>query len=614
MSNNQAQVLRNLTSRRIRIGPKSRQDNSRPEKQLLLAPFQQREMDNFDSFDLEPWELFNVVSKLSLSKTQNDDSSGNPEEFFDKYIGPLFFPGVLLLSVLLGILKPFWDAGHTGAVLGASFFFLLLAFWLIIRLNRGSLYAGQTSSLFLVLLIGIGGPTLSLLFLKSVQNSYENQFAETVIKILFIAIVSTLPALLFFLFDRQQAQTLRDRFLRQLMRLEPDVRTITDVYAIYGRELDEVFGTEADAKDRLQRGVRTPIVIATLVITLGWIITLLPLDGKMHYLLLPLTMEGTATKTTTEETNTPLEPDARELMDRSTAQLIDKSPTREMIWPRQTATTFAFLGAYFFALSTILRRHVRGDLRPKAYSSITVRMILVTILAWVWSLTNTSNDAENGILLLVIAFSTGIFPETGLTLILEKARVQFAGEKHPLTKLEGIDLYDRSLLEDEGINNVQALAKHDFVNLILSTHIPVPRLVDWVDQAVLYLHLHQDIPGAEVSQKDHPAPLLDSLRSYGIRTATELQRALKDKTTRSTVLKIFDQRGDQLATVIEAMGNADWLRQIQCWHIRGTQEDVILEKPEDLYETVDLSSYNTSSEIRALRATVEGSDKTVIST
>ena len=53
-----------------------------------------------------------------------------------------------------------------------------------------------------------------------------------------------------------------------------------------------------------------------------------------------------------------------------------------------------------------------------------------------------------------------------------------------------------------------ALAHHDLVELMLPTRIPVPRLVDWTDQAILQLHV-----GAQDLAK---------LRSYGIRTATDL--------------------------------------------------------------------------------------------
>ena len=62
-------------------------------------------------------------------------------------------------------------------------------------------------------------------------------------------------------------------------------------------------------------------------------------------------------------------------------------------------------------------------------------------------------------------------------------------ERDPLTNLEGIDLYDRARLLDEGVSNVEGLAHHDLIELMLQTRIPAPRLVDWIDQAILYLHV-----------------------------------------------------------------------------------------------------------------------------
>ena len=81
----------------------------------------------------------------------------------------------------------------------------------------------------------------------------------------------------------------------------------------------------------------------------------------------------------------------------------------------------------------------------------------------------------------------------------------------PLTDLEGIDLYDRTRLGSEGVTNIEALAHHDLIDLMLATRIPVPRLVDWTDQAILRLH---------VSTED-----LKILRRYGIRTASDLEYA-----------------------------------------------------------------------------------------
>ena len=65
-------------------------------------------------------------------------------------------------------------------------------------------------------------------------------------------------------------------------------------------------------------------------------------------------------------------------------------------------------------------------------------------------------------------------------------------EPAPLTSLEGIDLYDRTRLDEEGVNNVEGLAHSDIVDLMSSTRISAAQLVDWTDQAILYLHVGGD--------------------------------------------------------------------------------------------------------------------------
>ncbi len=182
----------------------------------------------------------------------------------------------------------------------------------------------------------------------------------------------------------------------------------------------------------------------------------------------------------------------------------------QLFVPFPSAITFGFLGAYFFSLTDVLRRYARGDLKPKAYSSISVRVLVVIILAWV--LDRIVVPANNGAVTswfggvkLAFIFLVGIFPETGLTYIREIVRAQFGKliaipqEQNPLTDLDGVDLYDRTRLLDEGVTNIESLAHHDFIDLMMETRIPVARLVDWVDQAILYLHVSlsgQGVPGS----------------------------------------------------------------------------------------------------------------------
>jgi len=74
--------------------------------------------------------------------------------------------------------------------------------------------------------------------------------------------------------------------------------------------------------------------------------------------------------------------------------------------------------------------------------------------------------------------------------------------------------YESQLLE-LGVEDLQSLASANLVDLLLQKRIPVARLVDWVDQSILLLHL--DEPG----QKG----LAPKLRQLGIRTATDLLAA-----------------------------------------------------------------------------------------
>jgi hypothetical protein len=237
----------------------------------------------------------------------------------------------------------------------------------------------------------------------------------------------------------------------------------------------------------------------------------------------------------------------------------DASSVASFLTPRHTTYVFGFLGAYFYAINLIARRYVRGDLRPKAYGSISVRILVVLILSWVLEVAFKPDDW-----VFVAAFIVGIVPETFFTLVAETRRAALGKitrgalrEPHPLTRLEGIDLYDRSRLQDEGVNNVEALAHHDLVELMLATRIPVPRLVDWVDQAILYLHtVNKD--GNDIGR--------DHLRSCGIRTASDLIAVHEDDDLWQVLLSgDVAQPPRRLDLVVKAIVDDEWMADVMTW-------------------------------------------------
>jgi hypothetical protein len=418
-------------------------------------------------------------------------------------------------------------------------------------------WAAQFASVCVVVLVGFAAPAAAIYWganLPDVGTAALGRGVEqerailTLIgrglQVLFIAAASLLPALLFFLFDRHRLETLRSRFERHVFRLDSSVQTRADIQAKYGSLMDEAYGPKSRAAATLQPGTRLPILVATVLITFGWILVLLNPE----------------------------------------VEVVRKSRGMTALFePWDSPLAFGFLGAYFFALGSTLRGYVRGDLRPKAYSYIAVRIVIVVILSWVLGLTGPDDSAG----ILIAAFAVGVVPETLLYRLRELPRTGVAGhgldvliEPQPLTDLQGIDLYDRARLESEGVTNVQALAKHDLVELMLQTQIPVPRLVDWTDQAILYLHLGGDA-------KD-----LDVLRSRGIRTATDLRAAHAEAAARSEqaerdFLALLGGRGEpRLRTIVNAIGDEEWIAALGHWHGAALVVPELRRYPEDYQDEV----------------------------
>jgi hypothetical protein len=266
-------------------------------------------------------------------------------------------------------------------------------------------------------------------------------------------------------------------------------------------------------------------------------------------------------------------------------------------WPQLSAVGYAFLGSYIFTLFHVLRGYQRRDLHPKSYNTIVVRILAAYALALVVGIFTTGEGAQ------VALFFVGFMPESALVWLREKASATTGigrriplREPAPLTDLEGIDLYDRTRLAEEGINNVEGLAHADIVDLMSSTRISAAQLVDWTDQAILYLHAGGDIEAKRADRKKDdestaPTPPIPNvhdnlahLRSYGIRTATDLfqvyEQALRrggdDPVARKAEVdalraalelrsKTDDSKVSSIQTIIDTLPDEEWFVQIRNW-------------------------------------------------
>jgi hypothetical protein len=163
------------------------------------------------------------------------------------------------------------------------------------------------------------------------------------------------------------------------------------------------------------------------------------------------------------------------------------------------ALRFAFMGAYSFVLQMMIRRYFQSDLKASAYLSAITRVVTVLILVLVlhWAVPAPSwltPGRQCG-----TAFLIGFFPLVGMQLLQKGITAQARRwlptleNPYPLSELFGLNVWYEARLLEEGIEDMENLTSANLVDVLLHTRVPVGRLVDWIDQAHLYLAL-QPLP------------------------------------------------------------------------------------------------------------------------
>ena len=191
-----------------------------------------------------------------------------------------------------------------------------------------------------------------------------------------------------------------------------------------------------------------------------------------------------------------------------------------LLWPPGLSTQpgtlldmlkYAFIGAYAFIVQMLIRRFFQSDLRPSAYASAVLRIIVVVITIPVIHqlypyLPGTGIGPRPSE--AVIAFVVGFFPLVAMQALNRAAAlglrvvVPTLTTEYPLSQLDGLNIWYEARLIEEGIEDMQNLVTANLVDVILHTKVPVGRLVDWVDQAYLYTHLDRIERGRHEEQKN----------------------------------------------------------------------------------------------------------------
>ena len=102
-----------------------------------------------------------------------------------------------------------------------------------------------------------------------VDEGKESRLVSRVIQITYTAILTLFPALLYFQFDRQHVGTMRNSWVRAIFRMDRRMETLSDVGARYGDQISEASTYSTDSV-RFLGGRHSPIIVATILISLGW--------------------------------------------------------------------------------------------------------------------------------------------------------------------------------------------------------------------------------------------------------------------------------------------------------------------------------------------------------
>jgi len=380
---------------------------------------------------------------------------------------------------------------------------------------------------------------------------FESKVAAGLARAVAVALLAILPALPYFVFLRRQVSVLWEEFVVTLFQLRidhpqglPEPPESSKYHAVWvqaGGKPDDTDNSylqrfEAEYGHgvlRAQRGYGRALVsreglaaVATVVLAsaVGWWLLLHPLR------------------------------DSRSSMIRLLESSSDFSYPGFVLLP--AVVEASFLGAYLWLLGMVVRRYTTADLRPTTYFSGVIGLTLPVLLA---SLVGIVFSTIRGQLLVVIALLLGYAVNPSLVL-LRRAWTQVLHlfqpslrSNHPLTDLDGLSVWYETRLIAEGIEDIQNLVTADFVNLLTRTRVPIARLIDWIDQAVLLLHVDSDS--------------LALLRRSGIRTATDLLRVAG--TARLPV--------DEL--MVTVIGRESALRIVTAWHARDVVEPVSVTLP-----------------------------------
>ncbi|HEV7486042.1 MAG TPA: hypothetical protein VGQ65_10195 [Thermoanaerobaculia bacterium] len=209
------------------------------------------------------------------------------------------------------------------------------------------------------------------------------------------------------------------------------------------------------------------------------------------------------------------------------------------------AFQFGFLGAFVYAISSLVWSYFNVDLTPHTLVAGSVRMVTASVLAivlgfFIPSMPYFKGDEDRLIQLLpVAAFFLGYFPDRGLVLLQRAGRlllqVKTDYASMPMHRLPGIGISDEGRLGYEGFSNLEQIEHSDPLDLAIRTGYSYTQLNSWREQAWLASRLRDQYP-----KWIECTGILgrDELRLFFERVAPHVDTAIDDLSAESGVPKV----------------------------------------------------------------------------
>ena len=174
---------------------------------------------------------------------------------------------------------------------------------------------------------------------------------------------------------------------------------------------------------------------------------------------------------------------------------------------------YAGLGAYVAVLYYMVARLYADALSPRFLLTSALRTASAVAIGWVFGIVGVTafagvpagGEATSGQALSsnAILFMVGLFHNGAIEALRKRAAKLFGTTAEdqdvvPLTTVEGIDDTTSDLLTEYSISSIQHLSTTEPGDLCDRTLLPLDRILDWIDQALLIRYLRKNITVARM--------------------------------------------------------------------------------------------------------------------